>query len=179
MPEHDDIVIKTEADRDSVKETQYLLAFVKIAIPISLPLLVALPPLKAILIAIGLGLVGSVITVKFSEKIGRGVHILYGGGKASYTTREQLQGTLKAVKVAKMNNNYKLALSKVNNVLDQDPDNPEAHFYKAQILHEEFSNPDGAKKHLRFALSHSKPGETIHTWASSLLGQLESKLSID
>ena len=111
----------------------------------------------------------STIVINFvTDKLGNISKILYGGGRNTISKRDQLQGTLKAVKVMKMNKEFTKALDSVNNILEQDPEFYDAMLLKAQILIEGFDQPTDAKTYLRTIMMNTDKTESLYTWASSL-----------
>ena len=91
-----------------------------------------------------------------TDKISDTTKILFDATKANISISEQMHGTLKAVKVAKMNKEYSKALEIVNFILQKDPEFHEAMFVKVQILYEGFNNIDGAKKYLKNVIDNGE-----------------------
>ena len=124
-----------------------------------------------ILIAIPVSAAVSVVSVMISGLIGGGsVNLLYGTGRKNIDVRDQLSGTMSQARCHKMSQDYDRALTFVEEVLDKDPDYPEALFLKAQILWEGFKDSNGAKECLSQVINIvPNKGEPIHRWASQLL----------
>lgn len=172
MEKDKDIGIIPEKDFDSSNRTLFLKTYFKICVPLSLIFIILFGILKGILVAIVISFFAAVIVMFIAEKISNTTKILYGATEANISVREQMEGTLKSAKVAKMNKDYPEALKIVNNILLKDPKFYDALFVKAQILHDGFNNTDGAKKNLKTVIAQTETGQTIHTWASSLYDQL-------
>ncbi len=112
---------------------------------------------------------GATVVVNIAtDKLGDISKVLYGGGRQSITKREQLAGTLKVVKVIKMNKSFQEALDAVDEILEQDSEFYEAMLVKAQILIEGFNEPESAKPYLRSIMMNTSKTESLYTWASSL-----------
>ncbi|MBT8406249.1 MAG: hypothetical protein KJP05_02225 [Deltaproteobacteria bacterium] len=69
------------------------------------------------------------------------------------------------------------ALALVNDVLDQDPNIPEALYLKAHVLWEGFKNPWGAECCFKRVLELTEDGEQVHCWASSCLSRIYNRVS--
>ena len=124
-----------------------------------------------ILMAIPVSAAVSMFSVMISGLIGGGsVSLLYGTGRRNIDIRDQLSGTMSQARFHKMRNDFGEALNFVEEVLDKDPDYPEALFLKAQILWEGFKDSNGAKKCLSQVINIvPNKGESLHRWASQLL----------
>ena len=81
------------------------------------------------------------------------------------------------IRFLKAKRNFDKALTLVNDVLDQDPNIPEALYLKAHVLWEGFKNPWGAESCFRRVLELTEDGELVHCWASSCLSRIYSKVS--
>ena len=124
-----------------------------------------------ILIAIPVSAAVSMVSVMISGLIGGGsVNLLYGTGRRNIDVRDQLSGTMSQARCHKMSQDYDRALTFVGEVLDKDPDYPEALFLKAQILWEGFKDSNGAKECLSQVINIvPNKDEPLHRWASQLL----------
>jgi hypothetical protein len=124
-----------------------------------------------ILIAIPVSAAVSVVSVMISGLIGGGsVNVLYGTGRKNIDVRDQLSGTMSQARCHKMSQDYDRALAFVGEVIDKDPDYPEALFLKAQILWEGFRDSNGAKECLSQVINIvPNKSEPLHRWASQLL----------
>ena len=127
-----------------------------------------------VLIAIPVSATVSLFSVIISGLIGGGsVNLLYGTGRKNIDVRDQLSGTMSQARCHKMSQDYDRALTFVEEVLDKDPDYPEALFLKAQILWEGFKDSNGAKGCLCQAIELvPNKHEPIHRWAFQFLSEI-------
>ena len=175
MTGHNNIGIKSPRDIDSGFRTLFLKTFVKLFAPVGILFIFIWGLVQGVIYAGFASLIGTFITMIITDKIGDVSKLLYGGNKANISLREQMQGRLKAVRVAKMNKDFKTAIAIVNDILDKDPEFYEAMFVKAQILEQGFRRTMSAMKYIRKVLDSTTEGETLHTWASSLYDELSLK----
>ena len=175
MKGQNDIGIIPKKEVDSVDRTLFLKTFFWIWSPTTILFILIYGLIKGMFVSAVISFFGSILVMFITEKIANSSKVLYGIKNANITLREQLEGTLKAAKVAKMNKKYSTAIKIVNKILLQDPDYYEALFVKAQILHEGFNNTDSAKKYLKRVISQTQSNETINNWASSFYDQLNQK----
>ena len=100
------------------------------------------------------------------EKLGSG----FGGILAGWTTqkispREQLSADLARARYSKGSGHFEEALSIINQVLEKDPDYPDALYLKAHILWEGFNNSKEALESLKRIVELVKEDEPIYDWA--------------
>jgi len=81
------------------------------------------------------------------------------------------------IRFLKAKRNFDKALTLLNDVLDQDPNIPEALYLKAHVLWEGFKNPWGAECCFRRVLELTEDGELVHCWTTSCLSRIYSKVS--
>ena len=130
-----------------------------------------------------LGLIGGAIVALFislimiflADKIGGLAGIVYRGFNPGWKLREKLAGDINQVRNHKMHKRFNKALRIVNEVLDQDPEFPEALFLKAQILWEGFEKADEAKVCLKKVMEVTTRDDTFHHWASTLFDEVYEK----
>ena len=107
--------------------------------------------------ALGAGILGLVLSALVMYSLdaagGAASNLITGRREAVWSTREQLQGLLSQARFNKDNGDYTLAFNYINQVLQKDPDFPEALVLKAQILWEGFSRADAALQFLDKVLS--------------------------
>jgi tetratricopeptide (TPR) repeat protein len=163
-------------DVDLVRKTTFLQNFVR-ALPVLglLGLLLGGIPglLIGIVTSVGVALTGDI----FCGGIGNGsVNLLYGTGRRTSTLREQLAGDLNIVRFHKMNQRFDRALETVEEVLEKDPDFPEALFLKAQVLWDGFEDYAGTRQCLQRVMEVS-PDEkaAFHRWALKMNEKLHKK----
>jgi tetratricopeptide (TPR) repeat protein len=97
---------------------------------------------------------------------------ILGGIFTGWTTRkipprEQLSADLAKARYAKGSGHFQEALSIINQVLEKDPDFPDALYLKAHILWEGFNNSKGALEILIRVMELVRDDESIYHWASS------------
>ena len=157
-------------DVDTVRNAHILKYFLWV-FPFLALLGFVLKGILGVLIAIPVSAAVSMFSVMISGLIGGGsVSLLYGTGRRNIDVRDQLSGTMSQARFHKMSQDYDRALIFVEEVLDKDPDYPEALFLKAQILWEGFNDSKGAKSCLNMVIKLvSENDEPIHRWASQLL----------
>ncbi len=164
--------IKPARDVDIEARTHFLRVFIKLFVSLAIPFCLVLG-IKAGLFADAIiSLVLTVIAVRFLDRISSIPGYLFGNRQPIISLREQMQGTLKAVKVVKMNKDYKKALDMVNDIIEKDPEFYEAMLVKAQILCDGYGNIDGAKKYLNRILENADESDSVHSWALSYLEQI-------
>ena len=102
--------------------------------------------------------------------------VLAGERSASFSKREQLESDMQQARYHKINQEYDIALRKVNAILKSDPEYPEALFLKAQIVWEGFGNRESAVSNLnRIRELMEDERSTVYRWARSLLEEIERK----
>ena len=154
----------------------FLQTYFKICCPLSIVFSLYFG-IQGLLLTSVISFFAAVSVIIVADKVSDFTKILYGVTNANISIREQMEGTLKAVKVAKFNKDFPKALRIVNSILMKDPEFQNALFVKAQILHEGFNNTGGAKKYLKTIINSTEPSESINIWASSLYKQLCTKLN--
>ena len=132
-----------------------LWAFGKITSLVLVLILVFVPPITA------------VMALAIVKKGGSIAGSLYGGPRARWTVKEQLSGDLEKIRYSKRQGRFNEALALANDVLKHLPNDPEALFLKAQILHEGFGHDQSAKKCLEIIIKEVPTSETLHRWAAS------------
>ncbi len=177
MHKYENIGIIPEKEKDTAFRILFLKSFLKVYASLAMPLIGAMaivlegPLLNIILTGLLLDMILSPVVCAFVffaiNKSADGFMAAFGQRKPLVSLREQLSGSLKAVKVAKMNKDFKKALELVNQILEQDPEFYEAMLVKAQILNEGFNNPENAKRYLAIILENTDEKESVHSWASS------------
>ena len=98
---------------------------------------------------------------------------LYAGRRARWSLHETLEGDLNQVRQLKMKKEFEDALIKIDGVLTQAPEFPEALFLKGQILWEGYRNATDAKACLIKAMQlDPNRASSLHQWASSLYREI-------
>jgi len=167
-----EVKIKPAREVDIEARTHFWRIFIKLFASLAIPFCLVLG-IKAGLVADAIiSLVLTVIAVLFLDRISSIPGALFGNRQPIISLREQMQGTLKAVKVVKMNKDYKKALDMVNGIIEKDSGFYEARLVKAQILCEGYANIDGAKKYLNTILENTDESASVHSWALSYLEQI-------
>ena len=160
-------------DVNSVRQAMWLGNFMRV-----FPLLafagLLIGGLKGLMVAATVSLVASVCTEMFSGMIGGGsVNALYGFGRRTSTLRERQAGDLSQVRYQKMNQNYAMAMVKLEEILAHDPDYPEALFVKAQVLWEGYNNRIAAKECLMRVIKVEPDRNAVfHRWALNLYREI-------
>ena len=113
-------------------------------------------------------------TTAFAGNVGGGaVNTLYGLGRRTIGSRERAAGDLNVVRYHKLCNRYDQALIKIEAVLANDPDFPEALLLKAQILWDGFKDREAAKECLlKIAAVEPNPKAVFHRWALSFYKEI-------
>jgi tetratricopeptide (TPR) repeat protein len=114
------------------------------------------------LCAIPLSVLYAYSVEKFSTGLGG---ILTGWTTQKIPLREQLSADLAKARYAKGSGHFDEALSIINQVLEKDPDYPDALYLKAHILWEGFKNSKGALESLRSIVQSVQEDEPIGRWA--------------
>ncbi len=161
MPIPDNRINKPAKDRD-LNSITYFLRVAGLAVPFLCLLGLYLGYVRwglhgAIGGALGAGILGLALSALIMYSLdaagGAASNLISGRREAVWTTREQLQGSLSQARFNKDNGDYTLAFNYINQVLEKDPDFPEALLLKAQILWEGFSRADAALQFLEKVLS--------------------------
>ena len=123
--------------------------------------------------------IGIVITaagLAAAGRIERLFYIVAWSRRADLSPRERLEADLQQIRYHKMRKEWDIALRKVNDVLMQDPDFPEALFLKARIVWEGFGNRGSAVSNLeRIQTTVDDHTSSIYRWSRSLLKEIEEK----
>ncbi len=114
------------------------------------------------LCAIPLSILYAYTVEKFGSSLGG---ILTGWTTQKISPREQLSADLAKARYSKGSGHFEEALSIINQVLEKDPDYPDALYLKAHILWEGFNNSKGALESLKRIVELVKEDEPIHRWA--------------
>ncbi|MBN2059612.1 MAG: tetratricopeptide repeat protein [Deltaproteobacteria bacterium] len=110
----------------------------------------------------------SIILVYAVERLGSGIGgILTGWTARGISPREQLSADLAKARYAKGSGHFEEALSIINQVLEKDPDFPDALYLKVHILWEGFNNSKDALKCLIRIMELVRDDEPIYNWASN------------
>jgi tetratricopeptide (TPR) repeat protein len=115
----------------------------------------------------------SILYAYIVEKLGSNL-----GGRLSFWTskkislREQLSSDLARAKFSKGEGRFKEALSIINEVLDKDPDFPDALYLKGQILWEGFENSVESKRLFRRVLQLLSAEEALFRWSSTYIDEI-------
>ncbi len=99
------------------------------------------------------GLVAGLIIRRFTASVGGAAGGLFSGNEPKWTLREQLGADLSQARHLATNERYNDAIRKLNAILEQDPEFPEALLLKARIVWEARENLDAAKRLLRKVIS--------------------------
>lgn len=161
MPVPDNTINKPAKDRD-LKSVTYFLRVAGLAVPFLCLLGLYLGYVRwgfhgAVGGALGAGIFGLALSALIMYLLdaagGAAGNLISGRRPAVWTTREQLQGLLSQARFNKDNGDYTIAFNYINQVLQKDPDFPEALVLKAQILWEGFSRADAALRFLEKVLT--------------------------
>jgi tetratricopeptide (TPR) repeat protein len=118
--------------------------------------------------------IGSATTV-FTGIVGGGaVNVFYGLGRKPSGLRERLTGDLNVARHHKLCGRFEEAWIKIEGILAEDPEFPEALFLKAQILWEGFGDAKAAKQCL-LQIIKTEPDKkaVLHRWALNLYGEIQ------
>jgi tetratricopeptide (TPR) repeat protein len=108
------------------------------------------------------------------EKLGSGLGgIFLGWTGAKRSEREELGADLERARCSKRENRYEEALSIIGEVLDKDPDFPDALFLKGQIMWEGFKSKEEAVDCFKKVMELVQNSETLHRWASSYYHEIK------
>jgi len=120
----------------------------------------------------------STLAKLFIDKVTGAWGGIYGVRKPQWTLREQLAQAMVLTKHQKMVEQYDQAIRMVNEILDQDPEFPDALFLKAEILWEGFENSDAAIRYLRKTMRLTSETDLINQKAFALLEELMAKRTV-
>ena len=125
------------------------------------------------LAAIVISFAGAFAATSLLGSVGGAAGSLYGGPKANWSLSESLVADMDIARRSKVNKDYELALSQIDDILDQAHDFPDALFLKAQILWEGFKDPGKARMCLRKVLNAvPDKDQPLNRWASSLYAEI-------
>ena len=126
------------------------------------------------LLGLVLGLVATGIGLFVKNKIANLFGALAGERKASFSSREQYESDIQQIRYHKMRKDYEIALRKVNEILELDPEYPEVLFLKAQIVWEGFGNNVAAVSNLeKIQMIVGEKQSTIYRWSDSLIEEIK------
>jgi tetratricopeptide (TPR) repeat protein len=107
------------------------------------------------------------------ERFGSALGNLFSGWSSRRVSpRETLSADLEKAKSCKRNGEFEEANQIIDQVLEKDPDFPDALYLKAQILWEGFEKKQEASECLLSVMKLVPQENTLHRWASSLLKEL-------
>jgi tetratricopeptide (TPR) repeat protein len=102
------------------------------------------------------------------DRLGSGLGgVLSGWSSRTATVRATLKADMQKATYSKREGRFQEALSIIDDVLDKDPEFPDALFLKAQILWEGFGNRKEALGYLKELMQVVPDHETLHRWALS------------
>ncbi|MBW2182072.1 MAG: hypothetical protein JRG81_17135 [Deltaproteobacteria bacterium] len=166
-------------DQDTVARTQFILALVRVLVPLGLVGFIYgyvlggnWGSLIGFLLGAILSVPASLLVMIISDRAGTVAGALYRGPKANWAIRDQLEGVLNQVRYHKMQNNFDLAFLKVEEVLAKDPKFPDALLLKTQILWEGFDDAIEAKRCLETIITTTPKTDKYHLWASTLYADI-------
>ena len=115
----------------------------------------------------------SILLVYSIEKIGSWL----GGNLSGWSSRkvmfrETLASDLQKAKYSKREGRFEEALNLIDEVLDKDPNFPDALYLKSHILWQGFENATAARGCLKKVLKMVPPEEPLHRWASSYYDEI-------
>ena len=115
----------------------------------------------------------TIVVMIITGFVGGSAGMLYSGGRARFTLREQLEGDLTKARVSKTEKRFEDALASVESVLAADPDFPDALLLKAQILWEGFADGPAARSTVMKVL-HLETDKTapVYRWAGELYKEI-------
>ena len=100
------------------------------------------------------------------EKLGSGLGvILTGWTTRKIPPREQLSADLARARHSKGKSQFKEAMIIINEVLEKDPEFPDALLLKAQIMWEGFENRELALRNLEKVIELVQDDDPVHRWA--------------
>ena len=95
-----------------------------------------------------------------------------GWSSRKVSPRETLSADLEKAKSSKRNGRFKEAIGIIDQVLEKNPDFPDALYVKAQILWEGFEKRQEASECLQNVMRLIPQEDTLHRWASSFLKEI-------
>jgi tetratricopeptide (TPR) repeat protein len=138
-----------------------------------LGVIVGLTVEKKIIIALSLpfSIIVSVFALFIIEILGNVSGSFYWPSK-KVNHRQELSAYLAKAKFSKGNGRFKDALSIINEVLDKDPDFPDALYLKGQILWEGFENSVESKKLFSRVMQLLSTEEELYYWSSYYIDKI-------
>ena len=109
----------------------------------------------------------SILYVYVVEKFGSGLGTLIGWSSRKVSPREAFSADLARARHSKGAGRFEEALGIINEVLDKDPDFPDALYLKATILWEGFKKRQQSTTCLKKVMELVENHETLHQWAST------------
>jgi len=107
------------------------------------------------------------------EKIGSGLGVIFSGWSSrKVSPRDALSADLERARFSKGNGRFEEALRIINEVIDKDPNYPDAIFLKARILWDGFGKKEESVVCLRKVMGLVQRDETLYRWASSLYDEV-------
>ena len=88
--------------------------------------------------------------------------------------RQQLSADIAKAKFSKRNGRFKDALNIINEVLDKDPEFPDALYLKGQILWEGFKNSVESKKLFKRVVQLLSTEEELYRWSSHYIDKISA-----
>ncbi len=166
-------------DQDSFARTQYVGMYFKV-LPASLILgiiaLFASGWLAFILIMLG-GLLLPFPAMYATGRIADFFVFIYNGGSGRNTLQDQLAGEVDKIRILKREDKFKEALEQAEAVLVRDPEHPEALFFKAQILSQEFEKYGAANACLSKIINRDPaPDDKLLQWAETLREEILERI---
>ena len=95
-----------------------------------------------------------------------------GWSSRKVSPRETLSADLEKAKSSKRGGRFKEAIGIIDQVLEKDPDFPDALYVKAQILWEGFKKRQEASECLQNVMRFVPQEDTLHRWASNYLKEM-------
>jgi tetratricopeptide (TPR) repeat protein len=122
----------------------------------------------------------SFLCVYTIERLGSGIGGLFTEWTAQKVgPREQLSADIARARHNKGKGQFVEALSIINQVLEKDPDYPDALYLKAHILYEGFENSKGALECLAKVIELVKDYGPIHRWAINYYDEVRKGHRVD
>ncbi|MBW1803710.1 MAG: hypothetical protein JRJ85_23630 [Deltaproteobacteria bacterium] len=108
------------------------------------------------------------------ERLGSGLgKVLSGGTSGKIRRREQFFADLDRARSSKSKEQFEEALRIIDDIIEQDPDFPDALFLKGQILWEGFKRAGEALTCFRQVMEQLEETDPLHRWSSSYCDQIK------
>lgn len=115
----------------------------------------------------------AIVVMLLTGFAGGSAGMLYSGGRARFTLREQCAGKLTQARVSKTEKRFEDALAAVESVLARDPEFPDALLLKAQILWEGFADGPTARRTVMKVLQlETDKTAPVYRWAGELYKEI-------